>query len=82
MTLAVQRTTTVREAPLPAMLLENHNAQAIHASNLYGSQSGSAVGATEGGPLESGRIVFLGRSSAAAFMREKLMRPLVIVDYA
>ena len=28
------------------------------------------MGATEGGPLESGRMVFLGRSSAAAFMRE------------
>jgi hypothetical protein len=69
-TLPAHRTTTVQEAPLPAMVLENHNAQAVHASDLYGSQSGSAMGATEGGPLESGRMVFLGRSSAAAFMRE------------
>ncbi|TLD03900.1 hypothetical protein PgNI_11292 [Pyricularia grisea] len=32
--------------------------------------AGSAMGATETTPAESGRTVFLGRSSAAAFMRE------------
>lgn len=62
----VQATPNMLEAEQERYALAAEDHEEIHTE----MQPGSAMGAADGTPTESGRVVFLGRSSAAAFMKE------------